>query len=219
MNPDVTIIDYGASNLASLVNALDSLGISSEITGDPGTISDARQLILPGVGAFGPAMNRLNEKGLTEVIQEKAAAGTPLLGICLGMQLLFSVGLEDGEHQGLDLISGSVEKMTQVSKLPHMGWNTLELRPDPIWKGLPDTPYVYFVHSYACRPEREEDIIALTEYGTPFCSAVREGSSWGMQFHPEKSQKAGLRILENFCALSAFAEDHGLARGAPSPTT
>jgi imidazoleglycerol phosphate synthase glutamine amidotransferase subunit HisH len=97
MNPDVTIIDYGASNLASLVNASDSLGISSEITGDPGTISDARQLIFPGVGAFGPAMNRLNEKGLTEVIREKAAAGTPLPGICLGMQLLFSVGLEDAE--------------------------------------------------------------------------------------------------------------------------
>jgi len=202
MNPDVTIIDYGASNLASLVNALDSLGISSEITGDSGIIADARQLILPGVGAFGPAMNRLNEKGLTAVIQKKAAAGTPLLGICLGMQLLFSVGLEDGEHQGLDLIPGSVEKMTRVPKLPHMGWNTLELRPDLIWKGLPDSPYVYFVHSYACRPEREEAIIARTEYGTPFCSAVRDASLWGVQFHPEKSQKAGLRMLENFCALS-----------------
>jgi glutamine amidotransferase len=130
MNPDVAIIDYGASNLAGLVNALDSLGIFSEITGDPGIISDARQLILPGVGAFGPAMNRLNEKGLTAVIQEKATAGTPLLGICLGMQLLFSVGLEDGEHQGLDLIPGCVQKMTQDSKLPHMGWNTLDLRPD-----------------------------------------------------------------------------------------
>jgi len=195
----ITIIDYGAGNLASLRNAFEFLDIPVEITSEIDHIRSADKLLLPGVGAFAPAIRRLEERGIASTIQQKVYEGTPLLGICLGMQLLFTTSYEQGEWSGLDLIPGEVTKFTGGKKVPHMGWNKLDIRkPDGILKGIAEPAFVYFVHSYYCVPSEPEVITATSEYGTSFCATVRKDNIWGAQFHPEKSQDVGLQILKNF---------------------
>ena len=200
----ITVIDPGVSNLASLRNAIQALDIPVTITSDPGVIEEAEKLILPGVGAFAPAISRLQELELRELIVEKAESGTPLLGICLGMQLLFTTSYENGRHAGLDLIPGEVVKFSGVGKIPHMGWNSADFRGDmnPLAVNLPDEAYFYFVHSYYCVPDEPDDVLATCSYGTEFAASVNRGNVWGVQFHPEKSQKPGLQILKNFAEMS-----------------
>ena len=198
----ITIIDYGAGNLANVTNALNHLGIGSEIVTEPERIYSAEKIILPGVGAFAPAMERLKTSGLAEPVSEKARAGTPLLGICLGMQLLFTESEEGGLCRGLDLVPGRVVRFEGAMKIPHMGWNSLEFSRDvSLNSEIVSGKYAFFVHSYHCVPKNDDFIIAKTEYGTRFVSIVGRDSIFGVQFHPEKSQQTGLALLKNFCSL------------------
>ncbi len=195
------IIDYGAGNLFSVQNALNYLGISSIVTGSAEDLQSADRLILPGVGAFPDAMKMLEDAGLTEIIREEARK-KPLLGICLGMQMLFDKSFEFGETEGLGLIAGTVERMTPPDLLiPQIGWNRLLAnRECALLDGLGEEPYVYFVHSYAavCR---SENVAAYTDYGGRVPACVFSGNVYGCQFHPEKSGEIGLKILRNFSKL------------------
>jgi len=198
----ITIVDYGAGNLANVKNALDYLNIEAEITFDPGRVEQAEKIILPGVGAFAPAIRYLQNSGLAEVIQARAESGCPLLGICLGMQLMFSKSEENGLHPGLGLIPGRVRRFRAGVKIPHMGWNTLRLTGmNALTEGIDNGGFAYFVHSLHCIPDNLSYILAWTEHGENFASIVGKDSLYGMQFHPEKSQKTGMRLLENFGKL------------------
>ncbi len=195
----ITIIDYGVGNLASLENAFRYLDVPVEVTADRENIAEAEKLLLPGVGAFAPAMEKLREMEMGSLIRDKVGGGTPLLGICLGMQLLFTKSYEQGEWDGLDLVPGRVVRFQGEKKIPHMGWNRLDFEEtDTLLQGLPEEAYVYFVHSYYCIPEQPEMTIATCAYGERFAAAVRHGNVWGLQFHPEKSQDVGLAMLRNF---------------------
>ena len=207
----ITIIDYGLGNLFSLKSSLGFLGAKVEITANKDKIASADKIILPGVGAFGDAMAMLYEQGLVDVILEKAAAGIPILGICLGMQLLFESSEEYGPHRGLSLISGAVKKLDVTEKqnvplkIPHMGWNRLIFNADcPLLAGVDEGSYVYYVHSFYAPGE---DAMAYSDYGVKVAGVVgaprNEGRDnvFGTQFHPEKSGGVGLRILKNFCEL------------------
>lgn len=196
----IAIIDYGVGNLFSLTQSLNKIGAENVITSDKTVIKKADKLILPGVGAFGDAIKRLNESGLSDIIKEQAKQGKPLLGICLGMQLLFDKSFEYGTHEGLGLISGQVvpikDYVSEV-KIPHMGWNSLKIVDDnPLLKGINDGDYVYFVHSFFAKCT--EGLSATTDYGISLTAAVRKNNVYGMQFHPEKSGEVGLRMLKNF---------------------
>lgn len=196
----IAIIDYGVGNLFSLTQSLNKIGAENVITSDKTVIKKADKLILPGVGAFGDAIKRLNESGLSDIIKEQAKQGKPLLGICLGMQLLFDKNFEYGTHEGLGLISGQVvpikDYVSEV-KIPHMGWNSLKIVDDnPLLKGINDGDYVYFVHSFFAKCT--EGLSATTDYGISLTAAVRKNNVYGMQFHPEKSGEVGLRMLKNF---------------------
>ena len=195
------IIDYGAGNLFSVKNALDHLGAENIVTRDPAELEKADRLILPGVGAFPDAMKMLGETGLIGTIKEQAQ-NKPLLGICLGMQMLFDRSFEFGETDGLGLIHGTVELMTPPGLLiPQIGWNRLLYNEKcPILDGLGEEPYVYFVHSYAAHCD-SRNVAAYTDYGGNIPACVFEGNVYGCQFHPEKSGETGLRILRNFLAL------------------
>ncbi len=197
----IAIIDYGAGNLFSLKNSLDYLGIDSEITKDPAVIQSAQGIILPGVGAFPDAMGKLAATGLIPTIQTEARK-KPLLGICLGMQMLFMKGYEFNETDGLGLIPGSVQLMEAKGlKLPHIGWNSLTLtRKSPLTASLKDGDYVYFVHSYAVHCE-DDLVLAYSDYGGRFPALVGSGMVFGAQFHPEKSGMVGLGILKSFSEL------------------
>ena len=197
----ITVVDYGMGNLHSLCKALDYLGFYSMVTEDPMVVENAEKIILPGVGAFGMAMDRLNEKGMTEAIRAAASKGTSVLGICLGMQLLFSSSSEYGCTEGLGLIDGEIGLLKCADKIPHMGWNTLETRiKTPLLEGA-DGGWVYFVHSY-CAPDADAAYAAgVTDYGGRFCSVAVRDNVYGTQFHPEKSGETGLRILANFAAM------------------
>lgn len=203
---DVAIIDYGVGNLFSLASSLRFLGVEVKITNQAADLQVAERLILPGVGAFGDAAAKLRESGLFEAIRQQAAAGKPLLGICLGMQLLFDKSLEYGENQGLGLISGTVEALQPdlqdpQLKVPHIGWNSLQiLRTDPLFKYFQDGEYVYYVHSFYAK-NCLENTLAVSEYSLPVTGVVRQGSVWGTQFHPEKSGAAGLRLLQAFAEI------------------
>lgn len=198
VNKKITIIDYGAGNLKNLKNAFDYLGYPNQISGDPADISTADRLALPGVGAFGFAMQNLRDRGLETVLLEKAQK-TPLLGICLGMQLLLSESEEGGRFTGLNLIPGQVRRFQIDLKVPHIGWNTLEPRQDSILvRALPKPAYAYFVHSYFCAPENPAHAIAETNYQISFASMIQKDHIFGVQFHPEKSQETGLQIIKNF---------------------
>lgn len=198
----IAIVDYGAGNIFSVKNALDYLGLENELTADAKKIEAADAVILPGVGAFPAAMNKLCESGLTEIVKAEARK-KPFLGICLGMQMLFEKSYEFEECDGLGLIPGSVQKMeTPGLIIPHMGWNKLEYGTDcPILHGLGDESYVYFVHSYAAVTE-EKYLAAWVEYGGRVPAMVYDGGTvYGAQFHPEKSGSVGLQILKNFGGL------------------
>lgn len=198
----IAIIDYGVGNLFSLSRSLEAIGAEAVITRDPDTIKSAERIILPGVGAFGDAMDKLKENGMNELIRQQAALGKPLMGICLGMQLLFEKSLEFGEHEGLSLIPGTVRPIADVIdpalKIPQIGWNALR-KPDPyyILQDVKDGECVYFVHSYYADTEAKY-IIADTEYSARLTAAVANGNVCGCQFHPEKSGNTGLRILKSF---------------------
>ena len=202
----VGIVDYGVGNLFSLVSSFAAIGAEARATGDPAELLRADRLILPGVGAFEDAARALRETGLAEVVLEAAGRGTPLLGICLGMQLLFDVSFEYGEHPGLGLIPGQVraiaEKIPAGYKIPHIGWNALEFRgtPCPLFREVKNGDHVYFVHSYA-GTNCDAHTAAVTDYGAPLTAAVWKDNVFGCQFHPEKSGKVGLGILKAFCGL------------------
>lgn len=198
----LAIIDYGVGNLFSLVSSLKSIGVDAVITRDPKVIENADRLILPGVGAFGDASEKLRLSGLTEIIKNAVKKGTPLMGICLGMQLLFEKSYEYGEHQGLGLLKGSVIGMEgtipKELKIPHIGWNSLKFTStSPIFKYINEGDCVYFVHSFYAI-DCEDSLIATAEYGRELTAAAQKGNVYGCQFHPEKSGSVGLKILKAF---------------------
>ncbi len=201
MNKTIAIIDYGAGNLRSVSNALDYLGINNIITSDKDEIEKSSAVILPGVGAFPDAMDSLIASGLVDTIKEQAKV-KPFLGICLGMQMLFTKGMEITERDGLDMIPGTVELIKTELKLPQIGWNSLNiLKETPITKGISSGEYVYFVHSFYAKPTSRENLYAVTDYGTEVAAIVGDGYVYGCQFHPEKSGEVGLIILKNFGGL------------------
>jgi len=202
----IVILDYGLGNLRSVLNACEALGADARVSAEPQAVADARGLILPGVGAFGDGMAGLHARGLAEPICRAAReAGKPLLGICLGMQLLAARGTEHGSHDGLGLIGGSVERLPAAApdgtrlRLPHVGWNGVRFdRRAGLFAGLGDAADFYFVHGYALRPEDPGIVAGTCDYGAPFAAAVEADNVWAAQFHPEKSQKAGLAVLRNW---------------------
>lgn len=201
----IRIIDYGVGNLFSLRSSLRAIGIDADYTGDPAEIRKADKLILPGVGAFRDAREALRSTGLDRVVQEEAGKGKPLMGICLGMQMLFNRSYEYGEYEGLGLIPGEIVPMEgRIPKelpIPHIGWNELALKqPSPLMKNTANGDYVYFVHSYYAETPAEY-VIATTEYGVEMTAAVQKDNVYGCQFHPEKSSEVGLSILKAFCEL------------------
>lgn len=202
----VAIIDYGVGNLFSLKSSLAAIGVAAVVTDDPAVIRAADRVILPGVGAFGDASEKLRRSGLADTVIEYAKGGKPLMGICLGMQLLLEKSYEYGEHEGLGLIPGEIRPIADVIpkglKIPHIGWNALHFgaKKHPLFKYLDEGDCVYFVHSYygtGC----DETVIATAEYGRDLTAAVASGNVMGCQFHPEKSGKAGLLILRAFCEM------------------
>ena len=203
----VAIIDYGVGNLFSLKSSLAAIGAEAVVTGDAEVIRAADKIILPGVGAFGDAAAKLRESGLDKVVIEEAKSGKPLLGICLGMQLLFDKSFEYGEHEGLGLIPGEIRSIREVIgeglKVPHIGWNALKFtKKNELFRYLKDGDYVYFVHSFY-GANCDESIIATAEYGADLTAAVANGNVYGCQFHPEKSGNVGLNILKSFCEMEA----------------
>jgi len=202
---EVILIDAGTGNLRSVQKALESIGAMVERTDDPQKVLLGRRVILPGVGAFGDFMSGLRARGLDSVVKEIVARGVPLLGICVGMQAFFEIGEELGQHKGLDLLEGHVARFAESLpvKIPHTGWNQVETRKDALlFNQVNAGAYVYFNHSYYCQPQESSDILATTEYGFKFACAVQRGNIFGVQFHPEKSQAVGLRILKNFLEAS-----------------
>ncbi len=199
----ISIIDYGAGNLQSVEKALRYLGCECAVTADPRALLAGDGAILPGVGSFGDAMEQLRARGLEQPIHEFVNSGKPFLGICLGLQILFESSEESPGATGLGLLKGRILRLPKESglKIPHIGWNSLNIRPDePLFAGLPEEPYVYFVHSYYLKAE--EDIVTATaEYGAQIHAAVRKGNLMACQFHPEKSGRVGLQILKNFAAM------------------
>jgi glutamine amidotransferase len=204
LNARIAILDYGMGNLRSVEKALERVGARAEITNDRAEASIADGLILPGVGAFPRAIERIRQLGFDELVAERLAAGTPVLGICLGMQLIFSSSTELGGAEGLDLLPGEVRELEVGGrKLPKIGWSEVRWSHDsPLHDGIEDGTPFYFVHSFAPRP-RAEDVLGTAEYGERFACAVESGSLYGVQFHPEKSSAAGLRLLSNFAHICA----------------
>ena len=200
----IAIVDYGVGNLFSLKSSFEMLGADVTVTADAAVLRAADKILLPGVGAFGDAAAKLRESGLGDVVKEEAANGKPLLGICLGMQLLFERGFEYGEHEGLGLIPGNVRPIADVIpqglKIPHIGWNALQFTENesPLFSHIKNGDYVYFVHSYYAA-DCASAVIANAEYGAPLTAAVQNGNVFGCQFHPEKSGTVGLSILRAFC--------------------
>lgn len=216
MPTTVGIVDYQMGNLRSVQKAIERLGSVAIVSSSPEELSQATHLILPGVGAFGDAMREIESRHLVPFLQRWAADQKPFLGICLGMQLLFDVSFEGGTNDGLGILPGKVLRFSSDSpemkapnglplKVPHMGWNrvTSRIANDPMLEGIPSAPYVYFVHSYYVVPIDPNDVWLTCDYGIPFCAAVRRGNIMATQFHPEKSQRDGLKIIENFLNVPA----------------
>ena len=204
----IALIDYGLGNLRSVQKAFEHLGVPVTLTQDPEQVANADKLILPGVGAFSAGMEGLRQRGLIEPIRQAVQAGAPFIGICLGMQLLFDESEEVGQgfqpENGLGLLAGRVVLLQGESlQVPHMGWNQIQpVRDSPLLRGIAPGAYAYFVHSYICEPADEETVLATTDYGPAFASVVGKSNVWGIQFHPEKSQQTGLRVLQNFIEAS-----------------
>jgi glutamine amidotransferase len=201
MNPRIVIIDYGMGNLRNVQRGFERIGFEAKVTRNKREIETASAIVLPGVGAFKDCMVNLERYGLIESLLQSIEKGKPYLGICLGLQILFSESEEFGSHKGLDLIKGKVVKFKPdpEHKVPHMGWNTVEIeRETPMLQGIVSGDFFYFVHSYYVVPEERQWISSFTDYGTPFVSSISKENLFATQFHPEKSQQKGLRILENF---------------------
>lgn len=202
----IAIVDYGVGNLFSLVSSFKAIGVDAIATGEKKVIESADKIILPGVGAFGDASNKLFNSGLAEIVIDQANKGKPVLGICLGMQLLLQKSFEYGEHKGLGLIEGEIRPISDVIpkdyKIPHIGWNALNFKGEksPIFKYLKDGDFVYFVHSFY-GANCDKNVIATAEYGASLTAAVQQKNVYGCQFHPEKSGDVGLKILKAFCEL------------------
>ena len=200
----ICIVDYQMGNLRSVQKGFERVGQTATISSDPEVIRSAEKLVLPGVGAFRDAMRELESRDLVEPIREAIQAGTPFLGICLGLQLLFDVGYEVGEHKGMGILPGKVVRFEVPAeyKVPHMGWNEVSIKkPAPLLNGVADNSHLYFVHSFYVVPEDESVVAATADYPEPFCAMVWRDNLMATQFHPEKSQAIGLKLLENFAAL------------------
>ena len=198
---DVILIDAGTGNLRSVQKALENIGANVERTDNPKEVMSGRRVVLPGVGAFGDFMSGLRQSGLEDAIRNIVKHHIPLLGICVGMQALFEVGEEMGEHKGLGLLEGRVLRFAESLpvKIPHTGWNQVEAQKDALlFNGIQSGSYVYFNHSFYCQPSNSSDVIATTDYGIKYACAVQRENIFGVQFHPEKSQKVGLQILKKF---------------------
>lgn len=199
MSSCVTVVDYGMGNLKSVSKAIEAVGATVEVTTEPSKVSGAERLVLPGVGAFGKAVENLEEAGLAEGIMEFLKTERPFLGICLGLQLLFEESEEERKRSGLGVLCGGVKRFSGDLKVPHMGWNTIsKTKETKLFENVPDGSYMYFVHSYYVDPEDQDEAVCSTEYGVNFTSAVQKGNVMGVQFHPEKSQDLGLAVLANF---------------------
>jgi glutamine amidotransferase len=210
----IGVVDYGMGNLRSVSKALESLGFKTLVSGDPKALFPCRGIVFPGVGAFRDCMGNVARQGLLPFLREYLASGRPFLGICVGMQMLFSESEEFGRHEGIGFFRGKVVRFPPdmpagdggVLKVPHMGWNEVEVTGDsPVLRGIPSGTYFYFVHSYYAVPEDSGTVACRTSYGVPFAAAVERGNRLAVQFHPEKSQSAGLRLLGNFGRLCAEA--------------
>jgi glutamine amidotransferase len=199
----IAVVDSGVGNLRSVVKALAAVGADVTLTAEPQTILSALKVVLPGVGAFADTMQGLRERNLIPIIYDIYQRQTPLLGICVGMQLLFDVSEEMGIHEGLGLLPGRVKRFDGNNiKVPHTGWNQIQpQKENPLFQGLEPGSYVYFNHSYYCDPDDPEDVLASTTYATGYASAVQRHALYGVQFHPEKSQQVGLEVLRNFVEL------------------
>ncbi len=216
MTRDLVLVDYGAGNMRSVVKAFAHLGFAPHVTSDPGDVLGARALVLPGVGAAGQIMRSLRELELDGAIKEYIASGRPFLGVCMGMQVLMEWSDEDGGQPCLGVFEGAVRRLSVPYKVPHMGWNSVSQRmTHPLWAGIPDESYFYFVHSYAV-DAAEEVRAGVTDYGGPFPSALARGKVFGTQFHPEKSGSVGLRLYRNFVTWALETEPSLAARAAPS---
>jgi glutamine amidotransferase len=204
-SPTIAVIDYGMGNRRSVEKALMHIGANARITGDRAELMAADGLVLPGVGAFARGMANLQALGLDELVREQVAAGVPVLGVCLGMQLAFQSSTERGGAAGLGIVPGQVQLLDAgEEKLPHIGWNVVTFtRESPLRSGLPNRCAFYHVHSFVARPSDDADVRARADYGSTFVTAVERGSFWGVQFHPEKSSTLGLRLLANFAAVCA----------------
>jgi glutamine amidotransferase len=201
----IAIIDYEMGNLRSVQKAFERVGHTAKITSDPAVLADAEKIVLPGVGAFRDAIAALRERKLVEPIRKSVEGGKPFLGICLGLQLLFDKSYEGGEYEGLGVVPGTVVRFDVPVgfKVPHMGWNQLEFRQrPPVFNGIEDGAHFYFVHSYYVVPREESAVASVTEYSRPFCSSIHRGNLTAVQFHPEKSQAAGLKLIKNFAELA-----------------
>lgn len=199
----IAVIDYGMGNLRSVQKAFEYLGYKAVITQQPSEIQKADKVVLPGVGAFKDAMQTIKQKGIDKVLYDVVEQKKPLLGICLGMQMFFEKSYEYGEHKGLAILQGEIVKLPEGVKIPHMGWNSLNIKKkNPLFEGLSQEPYVYFVHSYYLEAMEQSDVAATTEYITKVHASVEHGNLFGCQFHPEKSGETGLQILRNFCEVN-----------------
>jgi glutamine amidotransferase len=203
MASEIVIVDYGAGNLRSVINALRTLGHEPEVSANPRQIALSRAVILPGVGAGGPAMEELDKLNLSDTLRRRVSQKLPLLGVCLGLQLLMSATEEGGRVPCLDIVPGLVKKLPEEGKIPHMGWNQVkQARPHPIFEGIPDNSNFYFVHSYYAEPEDESAVVGKTDYGVIFCSVLAKDNLIATQFHPEKSGAMGLKFYANFIKLA-----------------
>lgn len=195
----VAIIDYGVGNLRSVEKAFAAMGCEAIVSGDENVLRNAERLVLPGVGAFAACIKALKERGFDRLVEQRAGEGTPLLGVCVGMQLLFDESEEFGSTRGLGLLRGSVRRFTGDLVVPHVGWNRIhQRRPNELFEGIEEGAFCYFVHSFYCEPVDEQVVVGETDYGVRYASVVADGNVCGVQFHPEKSQEVGLRMLRNF---------------------
>jgi glutamine amidotransferase len=201
----IAVVDYGAGNVRSVTNALANLGHHATVTSDPDRVLGAKAVVFPGVGAAGDTMRRLSESGLAEAIRRRVAGGGPVFAVCIGMQVLFSGTEEGGWHECLGIIPGMVTKLPPGLKVPQIGWNQVKQKiSHPIFAGIPDESYFYFVHSYYARPENGTTVAGTTEYGVSLCSVFIDGTLVGTQFHPEKSGELGLRMYANFLSMAGI---------------
>ena len=207
MKPKITIIDYGAGNLRSVVNAVAHLGYESELTSSATTLQNARAVIFPGQGTAGDTMKNLKKVGLIDPLRDYVAAGRPFFGVCLGLQVLLTETDEDGGTECLDFVRGKVQRLPSGVKIPHMGWNQVRQKmTHPVFAGIPDESNFYFVHSYYADPEDKSIIAGETDYNVTFCSMIARGNLVATQFHPEKSGELGLKMYDNFIKMALAAE-------------